>query len=148
VKHYAAFLALLVVVVAGCSRDETPPKDTVYKLAVRIEDVPPESRAKRSFLEQRRHVEWVDPASGRWRIESRGPLEPGSREIEDATFIFTGSACVDLVEYGPSIREGSRRFLGPCVETQSRSSSFSATFARGVTHPRESRPSARATSSS
>jgi hypothetical protein len=104
-----------VVVVGGCSRDEAPP-ETVYRVAVRIADVPPEFRAQRSFLEQRRHVEWVDPASGRWRIESRGPVEPGSREIEDATFIFTGSACVDLVEYGPSIREGSRRFLGPCVE--------------------------------
>ncbi|HEV3407797.1 MAG TPA: hypothetical protein VG079_03835, partial [Gaiellaceae bacterium] len=51
------------------------------------------------------------------RIQVRSPTEPGSSKVDSKTAIDTGSLCFEDNSYGPpSLRMGSRGFLGACAD--------------------------------
>ena len=92
-------VATLTFVLLGCGQTKevspaAPPADAVYRLSLHTVDGP----GKRT--------EWVDPQTGRWRIEQEGQ-----------TIIFTGDSYVTVSESdGVAVRTGRRAYLGYLVE--------------------------------
>jgi hypothetical protein len=92
-------VAALTLVLLGCGQTNegsgaAPPADVVYRLSLRAVDGP----GKRT--------EWVEPQTGRWRIEQEGE-----------TIIFTGDSYVTVSESdGVAVRTGSPAYLGFLVE--------------------------------
>jgi hypothetical protein len=116
VKHCAALLAVLAFL-AACGGDEPAAHDAVYKVGVTMKDTRPEDPEDVAKLKHTAWVEWIDAVSGRWRIEVRSPREPGSSKVDSKTAIYTGSACFEDASYSPpSLRIGSRGFLGACAD--------------------------------
>jgi hypothetical protein len=140
VKHSALAVFAVLVVVTGCGGAEAgaPPRDVVYKVRVEITRVPPEFAREfpPSYRRQSSRVEWI-AADGRWRVETRGPAEPGSNDIGEATTIYAGSACVKHSSYDdvPSVRIGSDEFLGPCTQASVAFGSLRRYFAAGSEPP-------------
>lgn len=95
----ALCVAALTLVLVACGQTHegsgaAPPADVVYRLSLRALDGP----GKRT--------EWVDPRTGRWRIEQEGE-----------TIIFTGDSYVTVSESdGIAVRTGSPAYLGFLVE--------------------------------
>ena len=118
-------LLAILVFLAGCGDEqlgaEKGEEDQALVYEVRVE-VTGVSKARSSGVplshwQRFEHTEWL-ASDGRWRRETRGRPEPGSEDIDETTDIYAGSACVQERSYDdlPTVRIGSKPFLGSCAE--------------------------------